>query len=110
MASIITATVHKNTIYFTFTFIFGSGVLIVMIAVLCFWCFKHHLVIEPAQHNNPVKLIWKVMKYSWTHKQPERRSAFTYGEFPNSRLDQSGPFNTVQVDDGKSCFTYLVLL
>ena len=48
MASIITATVYKKTIYFT---IFGSGVLIVMIAVLSFCCFKHHLVIEPAQHK-----------------------------------------------------------
>ena len=66
IASIILATVYKNTIYFT---------------ILCFWCFKHHLFIEPAKHNNPVKLIWKVMKYSWTHKQPERHSAFTLKSF-----------------------------
>ena len=49
IASIITATVCKNKIYFTFTFIFGFCVLIAMIAVLCFCCFKYHLVIEPAQ-------------------------------------------------------------
>ena len=88
IASIITANLYKNTIYFVFNFIFGSGVLIVMIAVLSFRCFKHHLVIEPAQHNSPVKLIWRVMRYALTHKQPVRRSAFTYGEFPPSRLDR----------------------
>ena len=83
-----------------------------MIGVLSFCCFKHHLVIEPAQYNNPVKLIWKVMKYAWIHKQPVRRSAFTYGEFPPSRLDlckerYGGPFTTVQVEDVKS-FLYIL--
>ena len=115
ITSIITATVFKNTFYVTFTFIFGSGVLIVMIAMLCFRCFKRHLVIEPAQHNNPVKLIWKVLKYAWTHKQPVRRSAFTYGEFPPSRLDlckerYGGPFTTVQVEDVKSFFYILSIV
>ena len=112
ITSIITVTVFKNTFYVTFTFIFGFGVVVVMIATLCFCCFKQHLVIEPAQHNNPVKLIWKVMKYAWTHKQPVRRGAFTYGEFPPSRLDlckerYGGPFTTVQVEDVKS-FLYIL--
>ena len=115
IASIITAIVYKNTIYFTFTFIFGFGVLIVIIAVLSFYCFKQHLVIEPAQHDNPVKLIWRVMRYAWTHKQPVRRSAFTYGEFPPSRLDlckerYGGPFTTVQVEDVKSFFYILSIV
>ena len=106
------ATIYKNTIYVTFTFIFDSGVLIVMIGVLCFRCFKRHLLIEPAQHNNPVKLIWKVQKYAWIRKQPVRRSAFTYGEFPPSRLDlckerYGGPFTTAQVEDVKS-FLYIL--
>ena len=101
-ASIITANLYKNIIYFVFIFIFGSGVLIVMIAILSFCCFKHHLVIEPAQHNSPVKLIWIVMRYALTHKQPVKRSAFTYGELLPSRLDlckerYGGPFTTVQV-------------
>ena len=38
IASIVTAIVYENKIYFTFTCIFGSGVLIVMIAVLSFCC------------------------------------------------------------------------
>ena len=112
IASNITAILHKNTYYFTFAFIFGSGVLIIMIAVLCFCCCKHHLVIEPAQHNNPIKLIWRVMRYAWIHKEPVRRSAFTYGESPPSRLDlckerYGGPFTTVQVEDVKS-FLYIL--
>ena len=46
MASIINSLVYKNTIYFTFIGIFGSGILITIIAVLSFFCFKHHLIIE----------------------------------------------------------------
>ena len=115
MASILTATIYAHTIYFTFTYIFGSGMLIVMIAVLSFYCFKHHLVIEPAQHNNPIKLIWRVIRYALTHKQPVRRSAFTYGEFPPPRLDlgkerYGGPFTTVQVEDVKSFLHILSIL
>ena len=107
LASSITAIVYKNSIYFIFTCVFGYGVLIVIIAVLSFCCFKHHLVIDPAQHNNPIKLIWRVIRYALTHKQPVRRSAFTYGESPPSRLDlgkerYGGPFTTVQVEDVKS--------
>ena len=52
------------------------------------------------------------MRYAWKHKQPVRRSAFTYGEPPPSRLDlgknrYSGPFTTVQVEDVKS-FLYIL--
>ena len=112
LASSITSIVYNNTIYSTFTCVFGYGVLIVIIAVLSFCCFKRHLVIEPAQHNNPIKLIWRVMRYALTHKQPVRRSAFTYGELPPSRLDHckeryGGPFTTVQVEDVKS-FLYIL--
>ena len=115
IASSITAIVYKDTNYLTFTCIFGYGVLIVIIAVLFFCCFKHHLVIEPAQHNNPIKLIWRVIGYALTHKQPVRHSAFTYGELPPSRLDlckerYGGPFTTVQVEDVKSSLYILSIL
>ena len=87
-------------------------VFFIFFAILSFCCFKHHLVIEPAQHNNPVKLIWRVIKYAWKHKQPVRRSAFTFGESPLSRLDLAkerygGQFTTVQVEDVKS-FLYIL--
>ena len=112
MASIVTGLVHNNTIYYVFTVVFGSGYFFVIFAILSFCCFKHHLVIEPAQHNNPAKLIWRVIKYAWKHKQPVRRSAFTFGESPPSRLDLAkerygGPFTTVQVEDVKS-FLYIL--
>ena len=112
MASIVTGLVHNNTIYYAFTVMFGSGCFLIFFAILSFCCFKHHLVIEPAQHNNPVKLIWRVIKYAWKHKQPMRRSAFTFGESPPSRLDLAkerygGPFTTVQVEDVKS-FLYIL--
>ena len=35
--------------------------------------------IEPAG-NNPFATVYQVLKYSWKHKVPERRSAFTYWE------------------------------
>ena len=83
-------------------------ILFVVTGFLCICCFKHYLVIEPAQHNNPVILIWRVMRYAWKHKQPVRRSAFTYGEPPPSRLDigkerYGGPFTTDQIESVK-CF------
>ena len=111
-ASIITSFIYKNIIYYTFTVIFGSGVVIIIIAILSFCCFKKHLVIEPAQQNNPVKLIWRVIMYAWKHKIPQRRSAFTYGEPHPSRLDlgkerYGGPFTTVEVEDVKS-FLYIL--
>ena len=112
MASIVTGLVHNNTIYYVFTVVYGSGCFFIFFAILSFCCVKHHLVIEPAQHNNPVKLIWRVIKYAWKHKQPVRRSAFTFGESPPSRLDLAkerygGPFTTVQVEDVKS-FLYIL--
>ena len=115
IASNITAFFSENNNYFSFTFIFGSGMLLIMIAVLSFCCFKSHLVIELAQHNNPIKLIWRVMRYAWSHKQPVRPSAFTYGEFPPSRLDlckerYGGPFTTVQVEDVKTFFYILSIV
>ena len=111
-ALIMTGFIYKNIIYYAFTGIFGSGVLIVIIAVLSFCCFKQHLIIEPAQQNNPVKLIWRVIMYAWKHKIPQKHSAFTYGEPLPSRLDlgkerYGGPFSTVQVEDVKS-FLYIL--
>ena len=90
--------------------LFGMSVCIFVINIavlLLVWFMKHHLIIEPAQYNNPIKLIWKVMKYICKYrKHPVRRSAFTYGELPPSGLDiakerYGGPFTTEQVEDVK---------
>ena len=85
-----------------------------LIIVICFKCFKK-LMIEPLSHINPIKLIFRVVNYAIKHKQPVRRSAFTYGEGPPSRLDlgkerYGGPFTTEQVEDVKSFWRILSLL
>ena len=98
----------------TNTLVLVTGLVSALVGIFFLYCFKHYLVIEPAQHNNPIKLIWRVMKYVWKHKQPVRRSAFTYGEPPPSRLDlgkerYGGPFTTGQVEDVKT-FWYILLI
>ena len=90
-----------------------SFILLVGLVIILGCCCKHHLIIEPPAHIDPVKMIWRVMKYAWIHKYPERRSAFTYGEQP-SRLDLAkkrygGPFTTEKVEDVKS-FWHIVLV
>lgn len=94
---------------------FGSG-LVIIGTVFCFvCCFRRHLILEPAQNNNPVLLIWKVMRYAQRHRQPVRRSAFTYGETIPSGLDLAkerygGLFTTLMVENVKSFWYILVLL
>ena len=85
---------------------------VVIFILIC--CWHHHLFTEPVGHTNPVKLIIKVMNFVRQHKQPIRRSAFTYGEIP-SRLDVAkerygGQFTTEQVQDVKSFFSILMVL
>ena len=74
--------------------------------------YKKRLTIEKPGHN-PLKLIYKVLKYAWKHKFPENRSAFTYWEndIP-PRIDlgkdkYGGPFTTEEVEDTKSFFSHL---
>ena len=65
---------------------------------------------------NPFKNIFKVLKYSWKHKVPEHRSAFTYWEedIPR-RIDlgknkYGGPFTNEEVEDTKTFLRILPLL
>ena len=66
--------------------------------------------------DHPLKLIYNVLKYSWNHKCPERRSAFTYWEEdipPRIDLGKSkygGPFTTEEVEDTKTFFSIILLL
>ena len=76
---------------------------------------KHHLYILRAGLN-PFKNIYKVLKYSWNHKFPEHRSAFTYWEedIPR-RIDlgknkYGGPFTNEEVEDTKTFLRILPLL
>ena len=76
---------------------------------------KRHLCILGAGLN-PFKNIYKVLKYSWNHKVPEHRSAFTYWEedIPR-RIDlgknkYGGPFTNEEVEDTKTFLRILPLL
>ena len=76
---------------------------------------KKHLYTQKAGLN-PFKNIYKVLKYSWKHKVPEHRSAFTYWEedIPR-RIDlgknkYGGPFTNEEVEDTKTFLRILPLL
>ena len=76
---------------------------------------KKHFYNETAGFN-PFKNIYKVLKYSWKHKVPEHRSAFTYWEddIPR-RIDlgknkYGGPFTNEEVEDTKTFLRILPLL
>lgn len=78
-------------------------------------CFKRYFVIEPPPTIDPLKLVYRVLKYAWKHKYPERRSAFTYSDNPPSRLDYckdryGGPFTTDQVESVRSFWYILTVI
>ena len=76
---------------------------------------KKHFYIQKAGLN-PFKNVYKVLKYSWKHKVPEHRSAFTYWEedIPH-RIDlgknkYGGPFTNEEVEDIRTFLRILPLL
>ena len=108
--------IHENNILLQI--IFGIAVIQVALGVigLCLLiCTKKQLNIERPGHN-PLKLIYKVLKYAWNHTCPENRSAFTYWEEdipPRIDLGKNkygGPFTTEEVEDTKSFLRILLLL
>ena len=86
-----------------------------IILIIAFCVSKKHFYIEKAGLN-PFKNIYQVLKYSWKHKVPECRSAFTYWEedIPR-RIDlgknkYGGPFTNEEVEDTKTFLRILPLL
>ena len=97
-----------------------SAVVIAMIAIitvsilgvtLCFVCCKKKwFLIDTDRYGtrkNPYKLVYRVLRFAVEHKNPVRRSAFTFceDELP-SRIDfgkekYGGPFSNEQVEDVK---------
>ena len=72
--------------------------------------------IDHRQNHNPLKTVYRVLKFAKQHKYPVQRSAFTYWEeeIP-SRIDlgktkYGGPFTTEEVEDVKTFFRILALL
>ena len=92
------------------------GMTIILIGILIKFCTtKKHFYIQKTGLN-PFKNIYKVLKYSWKHKVPEHRSAFTYWEedIPR-RIDlgknkYGGPFTNEEVEDTKTFLRFLPLL
>ena len=79
------------------------------------YIFSHWLIVEPPSEN-PLKLMYRVMCFSWKNKYPRQRSAFTYWEDKRySRTDLAkqkfgGPFTTEQVEDVKTFWRILVIV
>ena len=83
--------------------------------LIIFFVSRKHFYIQRAGLN-PFKNIFKVLKYSWKHKIPERRSAFTYWEedIPRridlGKIKYGGPFTNEEVEDTKTFLGILPLL
>ena len=83
--------------------------------VVIFCISKKHFYIQRAGLN-PFKTVYKVLMYSWKHKVPEHRSAFTYWEEDLPlRIDlgknkYGGPFTNEEVEDTKTFLRILPLL
>ena len=79
-------------------------------------CFFNRWLVKEPVTNNPLKLIYQVLKYAVKNKYPRLRSAFTYWEDkPYSRIDlgktkYGGPFITEQVEDVKTFFRIFAIL
>ena len=90
-----------------------QGVLSIVGLFLFIFNKKHLNIKQPG--DNPLRLVYNVLKYSWYHTCPENRSAFTYWEEdipPRIDLGKNkygGPFTTEEVEDTKA-FLSMVLL
>ena len=98
------------------TFILFTAMPIAVTAVLIKFCAKKKDFYIQEAGLNPFKMVYKVLKYSWKHKVPEHRSAFTYWEedIPR-RIDlgknkYGGPFTNEEVEDTKTFLCILPLL
>ena len=114
------ATISRSLTKNAFATVVIMPLLIVIIVILTtilitFYTAKKQMFIQKAGLN-PFKNICKVLKYSWKHKIPEHRSAFTYWEedIPR-RIDlgknkYGGPFTNEEVEDTKTFLRILPLL
>ena len=97
------------------SFVVISVTLLNTIILIIFCITKKQFYIQRAGLN-PFKNIYKMLKYSWKHKVPERRSAFTYWEEdipPRIDLGKNkygGPFTNEEVEDTKTFLRILPLL
>ena len=98
-------------------FIFGQLIVCMSVTIIVISSlFLESLLIKEPVIQNPIALIYKVVKYAIKHKHPRYRSAFTYceDELP-SRIDfgkskYGGPFTTEQVEDVKTFLRLLIVI
>ena len=102
----------RDSLLFTFVAILGLAA--VGSLVLLHRSNRHLYILRAGL--NPFKNIYRVLKYSWNHKVPEHRSAFTYWEEDIPRhIDlgknkYGGPFTNEEVEDTKTFLRILPLL
>ena len=87
----------------------GIQLVCASVGLLLLVCSRRHFNIDRIGEN-PLTLIYRVLKYALKHTCPENRSVFTYWEEdipPRIDLGKSkygGPFTTEEVEDTKTFF------
>ena len=90
-----------------FALVLTSLFTLILFALLLISFWKRRWFISDSGQSNPYKTVFKVISFAWKHKNPLRRTAFTYcDDYIPTRLDFAkerfgGPFTTEQVEDVK---------
>ena len=91
------------------------GIILTIFGLYIMKKLRKHVFINPVSINH-IKNIFNILKYTWKHKYPVNRSAFTFWEndIP-SRIDMGkikygGPFTNEQVEDVKTLLQLLLLI
>ena len=109
---------HEQSVILRSIFIasFHALITVMLLLSLVFGYWKYHWFNSEPGHQNPYKIVIKVLMFAWKNNQIFHRSAFTYcdDERP-SRLDFAkerfgGPFTTEQVEDVKTLLKVVAVL
>ena len=106
----------SNTIINFIVLIISSIETVIFIFALVYIYLSKQSHQNDKKSRNSMKIICEVLKYSWKHKIPEKRSSLTYWESDiPSRIDlgkdkYGGPFTYEEVEDVKSFFRLLLLI
>ena len=111
----LNCTNHRTLDTYTYSLRSITGCALLSIGMCSKFLFSHWLI-DHRQNHNPLKTVYRVLKFAKQHKYPVNRSAFTYceDEIP-SRIDlgkskYGGPFTTEEVEDVKTFLRILLVL